>query len=122
MDRPIDADESLRPTSGNITSEPFPEVLSSCEYSFQVSQMVEGPILLYYQLENYYQNHRVFVKSVEPKQLQGEALTYSQLSLCAPLQGPPGFDEMGDSRPVYYPCGLIANALFNGTPSHFLIF
>jgi LEM3 (ligand-effect modulator 3) family / CDC50 family len=83
-----------------------------CELNFSIEDPVEGPILFYYQLDNYYQNHRLYVKSVEPKQLEGEALNYDQLSNCFPLQGPPGFE--GPQRPVYYPCGLIANSLFNG--------
>lgn len=68
---------------------------------------------LYYELQNYFQNHRLYVKSVNTDQLEGQALAYDSLSECFPLQGPPGFS--GADRPVYYPCGLIANSLFNGT-------
>jgi LEM3 (ligand-effect modulator 3) family / CDC50 family len=68
--------------------------------------------MLYYRLTNFYQNHRRYVKSVEEGQLQGQNLTAQQLQksgACAPLTVAP------NGKP-YYPCGLIANSLFNGTP------
>lgn len=88
-----------------------------CELLFTLDQTIPGPVYLYYALTNYYQNHRLYAKSVSPDQLSGEALTWSQLNTdCDPLQGPQGFDNVDDAhRPVYYPCGLIANSFFNDT-------
>lgn len=117
----IDYTDCLPSENSSLQQSRSSESSSICEYSFSVSSLVQGPILLYYQLENYYQNSRIYVKSVEPNQLQGQALPYSQLSDCSPLQGPPGFDSMGDQRPVYYPCGLIANSFFNGK-NNFIVF
>lgn len=85
-----------------------------CQLKFPIFSDISGPVYLYYRLTHYFQNDRLYVKSVVPKQLLGQALTFSQLSDCDPLIGPPGFDDLGDARPVYYPCGLIANSVFNG--------
>lgn len=39
--------------------------------TFDVQKDMEGPIFLYYQLENFYQNHRRYVKSRDDEQLRG---------------------------------------------------
>lgn len=80
-----------------------------CEIQFQINKEISGPVYMYYKLTNFYQNNRLYVKSVSFKQLQGAALTQSQLhDECEPLVGPP------NSNKVYYPCGLIANSYFDG--------
>ena len=33
---------------------------------------IKGPVYVYYQIDNFYQNHRTYVKSRENKQLKGE--------------------------------------------------
>jgi hypothetical protein len=66
----------------------------------------EAPVFLYYRLTSFYQNHRRYVKSVDALQLKGEATV---ADTCAPL------DKNPNNKLPYYPCGLIANSLFNGT-------
>lgn len=39
---------------------------------FNITEDVDGPLYVYYQLENFYQNHRRYVSSVNPYQLNGE--------------------------------------------------
>ena len=65
---------------------------------------------MYYRLTNFYQNHRRYVKSLDTDQLKGDAVTVSTIKggPCDPLRLSP------DGKP-YYPCGLIANSLFNDT-------
>lgn len=57
---------------------------------------------------NYYQNHRRYVKSIDSDQLKGAAKSRSDISGgdCKPV------DVLGD-LPIF-PCGLIANSVFNG--------
>ena len=63
---------------------------------------------MYYGLDNFYQNHRRYVKSRSDKQLKGVKLTSDTVpSDCAP------FDKDNDNL-VYAPCGAIANSMFNG--------
>jgi len=58
-------------------------------------------------LENFYQNHRRYVKSRNDEQLGGEAVSISSLNEeCEP------FDVVNGNAVA--PCGAIANSLFNG--------
>jgi hypothetical protein len=72
---------------------------------------------MYYRLENFFQNHRRYVKSRSDDQLKGLKVgTYSDLTDCDPVI------SLGDSSNkslLYNPCGLIAKSLFNDT---FLMF
>lgn len=81
-----------------------------CEVRFKVSKEISGPVFQYYRLSNYYQNQRLYVKSVDWQQLKGKALSRDSLADCAPLVGPDDSTSL-----VYYPCGLIANSMFNDT-------
>lgn len=68
-----------------------------------------SPVLLYYRLTNFYQNHRRYVKSFDSTQLSGTAQSLSDVTNngCDPLEGT-------GSLP-YYPCGVVANSIFNDT-------
>jgi hypothetical protein len=80
-----------------------------CILSFEIPNDIAPPILFYYRLTNFYQNHRRYVKSVDIEQLKGSAISAASISGdCSPL------DLAPDGRP-YYPCGLIANSMFNDT-------
>lgn len=84
-----------------------------CSLQFTIPHELEPPVFLYYRLTNFYQNHRRYVKSQDSDQLKGDAVPKGTIakSNCDPLR----LDPQG--RP-YYPCGLIANSLFNDTFSH----
>ncbi|ORX99820.1 ligand-effect modulator 3 family [Clohesyomyces aquaticus] len=81
-----------------------------CYLEFTIPNDVAPPILFYYRLTNFYQNHRRYVKSLDTNQLKGNAESASAIRSgdCDPLSTAP------DGRP-YYPCGLIANSMFNDT-------
>ncbi|KAF2793509.1 CDC50 family protein-like protein [Melanomma pulvis-pyrius CBS 109.77] len=81
-----------------------------CVLSFEIPNDVKPPILFYYRLTNFYQNHRRYVKSLDTAQLKGDAKDSGAIRSgdCDPL------DISPDGRP-YYPCGLIANSMFNDT-------
>uniref|UniRef100_A0A7R9U6E4 Cell cycle control protein 50A n=1 Tax=Pinguiococcus pyrenoidosus TaxID=172671 RepID=A0A7R9U6E4_9STRA len=77
-----------------------------CYITIDVDEKMEADVFVYYELHNFYQNHRRYVKSREDAQLRGEVFTSeSDLQDCLPLV------EKGDT--VLSPCGLIANSLFN---------
>jgi hypothetical protein len=80
-----------------------------CRLKFQLPADFIHPVFVYYKLTNYYQNHRRYVQSLNADQLRGKAISASALrsTSCKPL------DAVGD-KPIY-PCGLIANSVFNGT-------
>lgn len=73
--------------------------------TLNIEETMEPPIYFYYKLSNFYQNHRRYVKSRSDGQLKGD--TGASISSCEPLER---FDEK-----KLYPCGLIANSLFNDT-------
>jgi hypothetical protein len=84
-----------------------------CYLNITVKEKMDAPVYMYYRLENYYQNHRRYVKSRNDDQLKGSIVTaYGDLSDCDP------YISVGDSHSsdlFYLPCGLIARSVFNDT-------
>lgn len=69
---------------------------------------MKGPVFLYYRLTEFYQNHRQYIKNFDAAQLLGDVVAAGTLDTsCAPL----AFNPAGK---VIFPCGLIANSMFNG--------
>ncbi|SCU92572.1 LAME_0F00540g1_1 [Lachancea meyersii CBS 8951] len=82
--------------------------VSTCELQFEIPTNLKKSVYVYYQLTNFYQNHRKYVQSFDIKQLKGQAVDGDDLaSDCNPLRV--------ENDKVVYPCGLIANSLFNDT-------
>ncbi|KAL9106338.1 MAG: hypothetical protein Q9227_008607 [Pyrenula ochraceoflavens] len=81
-----------------------------CSITFSIPNSLDPPVLLYYRLTNFYQNHRRYVKSISTDQMKGSAESNSSIggSTCDPL-------KLNENGFAYYPCGLIANSLFNDT-------
>jgi CCR4-NOT transcription complex subunit 1 len=81
----------------------------TCQISFTVPNDIKAPMFMYYKLTNFFQNHREYVESYDLSQLKGVAVEAGSLdSDCGPLK------TNSEGKP-YYPCGLIANSLFNDT-------
>lgn len=82
-----------------------------CTLQFVIPDNLDPPVLFFYRLTNFFQNHRRYVKSLDTDQLKGEAVSFDTIkgSSCDPLR----YDN--DTQKPYYPCGLIANSLFNDT-------
>ncbi|KAL8129497.1 hypothetical protein V2J09_018652 [Rumex salicifolius] len=83
-------------------------ISKNCTYSIKVPKRMKAPIFIYYQLDNFYQNHRRYVKSRSDQQLL-YGLKYYHTSSCKP-------EEYSNGLPVV-PCGLVAWSLFNDTYS-----
>ncbi|KAL6720106.1 alkylphosphocholine resistance protein lem3 [Lecanora helva] len=84
-----------------------------CSLIFNIPDDLDPPVLLYYRLTNFYQNHRRYVKSLDSDQLKGTAVKNSSLGACDPLDT----NKTAGGKPIY-PCGLIANSVFNDTFSN----
>ncbi|WFD33357.1 hypothetical protein MCUN1_000170 [Malassezia cuniculi] len=82
-----------------------------CTVRFSVPATLEESVFLYYHLTNYYQNHRRYLKNIEFEQLMGHNLSLKAIrdGTCKPV----AIDETVN-KPIY-PCGLIANSVFNDT-------
>ncbi|KAF4320647.1 hypothetical protein BBO99_00005441 [Phytophthora kernoviae] len=93
-----------------------------CRITFKIDRDMKAPVYLYYQLDNFYQNHRRYVQSRSDAQLRGDAS--ASTSDCSPLTtsgtgyykyNSTATESIGNNETDYtlMPCGLIANSLFN---------
>ncbi|BFU26297.1 CDC50 family protein [Entamoeba histolytica HM-1:IMSS-B] len=84
---------------------------ATCEFQFNIPKPMKTPVYVYYQLTNFYQNHREYLRSRSNKQLKGDPIsTYSQLSDCTPLIS---LNNSKNPHMFYEPCGLVAASFFN---------
>jgi hypothetical protein len=88
-----------------------------------IEENINAPVYVYYQLDNFYQNHRRYVKSKDSKQLMGQVRTVDDVKdNCTPvvqnsdlkngttfLNGSP---VSNNPTGVASPCGLIAKSVF----------
>jgi len=84
----------------------------TCRIDVDLDVRMEGDVYMYYGLEEFYQNHRRYVKSRDDEQLIGKHVAPSTVSSsCAP------YDVLrtNESSRVFAPCGAIANSMFNDT-------
>lgn len=92
----------------------------TCEVTLEITEDLDAPIFVYYEVRNMYQNHRLYTKSRDPKQLMGATRTYSEIETnCDPIIT---MEDLGldvnisyTSGQVASPCGLIARSYFNDT-------
>jgi len=77
-------------------------------YPFEIPRTMKAPVFLYYQLTNYYQNHRKYVKSMSTMQLAGQdPATVELMSDCKPRL------TNKDKSLTYSPAGLMPWSMFN---------
>ena len=94
--------------------------VSFCSKTINISETIEGPVFVYYQLNGFFQNSRRYVKSKNIKQLQGDEI--SDKDDCSPVIYNKDMD-LGDKQSlnntslspndVAIPCGLMAKTFFN---------
>lgn len=103
----------------------------TCSVTFKVKEKMKEPVYFYYQLNNFYQNHRRYVKSKSAKQLAGDSISKSTADVdCDPvvtmkdlkrsadtLWGDWSEEDATSDSIVANPCGLIAKTFFNDTYS-----
>lgn len=95
------------------TSFPWLEEQNVCEIQFVLVDDLDGPLRFFYRLKNFYQNHRRYAKSFSDDQMLGKAASVSVVKDTAGINCEPiSTDAAGK---IIYPCGLIANSLFNDT-------
>ncbi|KAF5815183.1 putative CDC50/LEM3 family protein [Helianthus annuus] len=78
----------------------------TCNITLTVPKHMKQPIYVYYQLDNFYQNHRRYVKSRSDKQLRSRK-NENIISTCNPEDKANGM--------TIVPCGLVAWSMFNDT-------
>jgi len=93
-----------------------------CNVTIYFPSDITSTVYIYYQLENFYQNHRRYIKSRDNDQLLGSVLSVSDISTtCDPIIhnsdlgtnitsfGGVALDPNGPANP----CGLVAKSVFN---------
>lgn len=97
-------------TTQNLEYGVAQENTPTCYLQFDIPNDIGSPVYLYYRLTSFYQNHRRYVKSLDLDQLKGQFVSNTTIggSACNPL-------KTNSAGVAYYPCGLIANSIFNDT-------
>jgi len=101
-----------------------PNLTQICNITINVSDKMEHPIFLFYELDNFYQNHRRYLRSKSLTQLAGDTIDASTADTdCSPvvynsdldIQVSWGLNQTPlDPNGVASPCGLMAKSIFNG--------
>jgi hypothetical protein len=93
-----------------------------CTIYLDIDEEIPEPVFIYYKLTNFYQNHRLFVRSKSYTQLRNGDPLESELDLCKPAKYNKDFKGYYDQSKknldgddVAYPCGMIARSVFNDT-------
>jgi hypothetical protein len=96
---------------------------NKCTITLDIEDEMEEPVYLYYELTNYYQNHRIYLNSRNQDQLAGEDLSKSDLATCEPIVSNDDLDfsqikhdetlyKRLDGDDAAFPCGLVAMSFF----------
>lgn len=83
-----------------------------CIIEFTINEDMKGPVMVYYEIENFHQNHREYSQSRDDSQLLGATKQSLNAEMtCDPLTK---LKNKTDGREIRLnPCGLIANTYFN---------
>lgn len=84
-----------------------------CNITIEVPADMKAPVYMYYRLDNFFQNHRRYVKSRNDNQLRGKPVKiYDDILDCEPYAVR---NDIREPDFFYFPCGLIAKSQFNDT-------
>ena len=85
-----------------------------CSITMKIPDKMKAPVYVYYELDNFYQNHRRYVKSRSETQLNGGD---TEDDFCEPQLYERGNASAAAADRKINPCGLIAWSYFNDTYS-----
>jgi len=95
----------------------------TCEITFNIDKTMKPNIMIYYQIDGFYQNHRRYMKSRSEKQLKGDDITKKEAEVCEPTITNGQMGKAGEKAidgktvlnkdDIAYPCGLMAKSYFN---------
>ncbi|VEU22961.1 DEKNAAC104172 [Brettanomyces naardenensis] len=96
----------------------YPEDRKICKVQFQVPDDIGPPVFLFYRLRNFHANHRRYATSFSEDQILGKQASVSDIKDTVGQNCQPLSVDSATGK-IIYPCGLIANSLFNDTFSTF---
>ena len=104
---------------------------SICNIKITIDKKMKQPIMVYYQINKFYQNHRRYVKSKSDDQLNGKDISYEVMKDsqdCDPVITNKDMNKNEsvtkialNEDDVAIPCGLIAKSYFNDVFSNWRI-
>ena len=94
-----------------------------CQIEIELKNTFKAPVFFYYHISDFYQNNRIYVKSIVSKQLRGNAITSSEADSCSEAKYNKDFVYVNKNvnggnlipNEIAHPCGLAARAYFNDT-------
>eukprot|EP00794_Sanderia_malayensis_P016779 gene16779-18474_t len=85
-----------------------------CSVTFDLKKEFVGQVYMFYQLENFYQNHRLFARSKDDEQLRGNLRTKLSATCAEPYRSRNvSTGQHSSAIKSIAPCGAIANSIFN---------
>ncbi|RSL91778.1 hypothetical protein BHE90_011519 [Fusarium euwallaceae] len=101
-------------TARPITFDQVTNNYTMCTIDFFLPEDLKPPVLFYYHLTNFNQNHRKYITSRHKEQLKGKDASLSSIKdSCHPAETRMAMED-GQEK-IIYPCGAIANSVFNDT-------
>ncbi|EDZ69899.1 YNL323Wp-like protein [Saccharomyces cerevisiae AWRI1631] len=94
-------------------SDDFTKQRGTCQIRFTTPSDMKNNVYLNYVLEKFAANHRRYVLSFSEDQIRGEDASYETVHDATGINCKP-LSKNADGK-IYYPCGLIANSMFNDT-------
>jgi hypothetical protein len=93
----------------------------SSKLELEIMEDMDAPVHIYYILNDFYQNHKRYVRSANYNQLHGKHVGRRALDICKPQDG---YESVvaGDTLPddgAINPCGLTAWSYFNDSFNNF---
>uniref|UniRef100_A0A0N5CUT3 Transmembrane protein 30A n=1 Tax=Thelazia callipaeda TaxID=103827 RepID=A0A0N5CUT3_THECL len=98
---------NVKESTTDYTSCPTPSQ-EVCKFVIKLESDFEGDVYFYYALDNYFQNHRRYMKSRSDSQLLGDLQNVAD---CTPY----AYMNTSLGLKVIAPCGAVANSMFNDT-------
>ncbi len=87
-----------------------------CDFTIPVPEKMKKPIMVYYQINDFSQNHRVYMDSKSDKQLNGEEVKIEDLIESGVCDNAITNEDMGrydlPGDEAAFPCGLMAQSYF----------
>ncbi|EEU37644.1 uncharacterized protein NECHADRAFT_53654 [Fusarium vanettenii 77-13-4] len=101
-------------TDRPITFDQVTNNYTLCTIDFFLPEELKPPVLFYYHLTNFNQNHRKYIASRHRGQLKGKDATLESIKdSCHPAET--RLSVQDGQEKIIYPCGAIANSVFNDT-------
>ena len=86
----------------------------TCSIRFTTPYVIKHPLFMSYLVKDYYPNHRRYALSFNEDQLEGVATSIDDVHTSTGIKCAELYKDSETGKQIY-PCGLIANAMFNDT-------